>query len=596
MDAAHIRNFSIIAHIDHGKTTLSDRLLHRTGTISTRDMQEQLLDSMDLERERGITIKAHPVTMLYQAKNGETFELNLIDTPGHVDFSYEVSRSLSACEGALLIIDAAQGVEAQTVANVHLAMKQNLTIIPVINKIDLPHADVPQTKTQLEDILAIPGESAVLASAKEGLGIDDILEAIVNRIPAPKPTGAPSLQALGFDSYFDTYKGVVTHVRVFNGELRAGMQVKLLHSGKTVEVKEVGSFNPKPYTRDRLQTGETGYCTANIKSPKDVKMGDTLTDARNPSPPLAGFHEIHPMVFSGIYPINTADYEHLKANLAKLQLNDSAFVYQPESSVALGFGFRCGFLGLLHLEIVQERLRREYDMDIIATYPSVVYRVTLTDGTAKDIDNPAFLPEPNYIEKIEEPMIQAFVICPNEYIGDMMALISEKRGLVDHTETLDTRRVMLTSLLPLNEILIDFHDRIKSLTRGFGSMDYELAGYRESPMTKLDLLVNGEPVDAFSCIVHRDKAEGRGRALAAKLKEVIPRQQYQVAIQAAIGGKIIARETVGALRKDVTAKCYGGDITRKRKLLEKQKEGKKRMKSFGSVNIPQEAFIEVLKT
>ena len=596
MDAAHIRNFSIIAHIDHGKTTLSDRLLHRTGTISTRDMQEQLLDSMDLERERGITIKAHPVTMLYQAKNGETFELNLIDTPGHVDFSYEVSRSLSACEGALLIIDAAQGVEAQTVANVHLAMKQNLTIIPVINKIDLPHADVPQTKTQLEDILAIPGESAVLASAKEGLGIDDILEAIVNRIPAPKPTGAPSLQALGFDSYFDTYKGVVTHVRVFNGELRAGMQVKLLHSGKTVEVKEVGSFNPKPYTRDRLQTGETGYCTANIKSPKDVKMGDTLTDARNPSPPLAGFHEIHPMVFSGIYPINTADYEHLKANLAKLQLNDSAFVYQPESSVALGFGFRCSFLGLLHLEIVQERLRREYDMDIIATYPSVVYRVTLTDGTAKDIDNPAFLPEPNYIEKIEEPMIQAFVICPNEYIGDMMALISEKRGLVDHTETLDTRRVMLTSLLPLNEILIDFHDRIKSLTRGFGSMDYELAGYRESPMTKLDLLVNGEPVDAFSCIVHRDKAEGRGRALAAKLKEVIPRQQYQVAIQAAIGGKIIARETVSALRKDVTAKCYGGDITRKRKLLEKQKEGKKRMKSFGSVNIPQEAFIEVLKT
>ncbi len=596
MDAAHIRNFSIIAHIDHGKTTLSDRLLHRTGTISTRDMQEQLLDSMDLERERGITIKAHPVTMLYQARNGETFELNLIDTPGHVDFSYEVSRSLSACEGALLIIDAAQGVEAQTVANVHLAMKQNLTIIPVINKIDLPHADVPQTKTQLEDILAIPGESAVLASAKEGLGIDDILEAIVNRIPAPKPTGAPSLQALGFDSYFDTYKGVVTHVRVFNGELRAGMQVKLLHSGKTVEVKEVGSFNPKPYTRDRLQTGETGYCTANIKSPKDVKMGDTLTDARNPSPPLAGFHEIHPMVFSGIYPINTADYEHLKANLAKLQLNDSAFVYQPESSVALGFGFRCGFLGLLHLEIVQERLRREYDMDIIATYPSVVYRVTLTDGTAKDIDNPAFLPEPNYIEKIAEPMIQAFVICPNEYIGDMMALISEKRGLVDHTETLDTRRVMLTSLLPLNEILIDFHDRIKSLTRGFGSMDYELAGYRESPMTKLDLLVNGEPVDAFSCIVHRDKAEGRGRALAAKLKEVIPRQQYQVAIQAAIGGKIIARETVSALRKDVTAKCYGGDITRKRKLLEKQKEGKKRMKSFGSVNIPQEAFIEVLKT
>jgi GTP-binding protein LepA len=595
MDAAHIRNFSIIAHIDHGKTTLSDRLLHRTGTITTREMEDQLLDSMDLEKERGITIKAHPVTMLYKAKNGETYELNLIDTPGHVDFSYEVSRSLSACEGALLIVDAAQGVEAQTVANVHLAMKQELTIIPVINKIDLPHADVAQAKRQLEDILAIPGDSAILASAKEGIGIDEILEAIVGRIPAPKPTGAPTVQALGFDCYFDTYKGVVTHVRVFNGELKPGMQVKLLHSGKNVEVKEVGSFNPKPYVRDRLQLGETGYMTANIKSPLEVKMGDTITDARHPSPALPGFKEIHPMVFSGIYPINTGDYEHLKANLAKLQLNDSAFAYQPETSVALGFGFRCGFLGLLHLEIVQERLRREYGMDIIATYPSVIYRVTLTDGTVKQIDNPAYLPEPTFIETVAEPMVKAFVICPNEYIGDMMALISEKRGAVDHTETLDTRRVMLTSLLPLNEILIDFHDRIKSITRGYGSMDYEHAGYRESDMVKLDMLVNNEAVDAFSCIVHRDKAEGRGRALAAKLKEVIPRQQYAVAIQAAIGGKVVARETVGALRKDVTAKCYGGDITRKRKLLEKQKEGKKRMKSFGSVNIPQEAFIEVLK-
>ena len=595
MDAAHIRNFSIIAHIDHGKTTLSDRLLHRTGTISTRDMEDQLLDSMDLEKERGITIKAHPVTMLYKANNGETYELNLIDTPGHVDFSYEVSRSLSACEGALLVVDAAQGVEAQTVANVHLAMKQNLTIIPVINKIDLPHANVPQARQQLEDILAIPGDTAILASAKEGIGIDEILEAIVARIPPPKPTGAPSLQALGFDSYFDTYKGVVTHVRVFNGELRAGQQVKLFHSGKNVEVKEVGSFNPKPYVREKLEVGETGYITANIKSPQEVKMGDTITDARNPSPVLAGFKEIHPMVFSGIYPINTADYEHLKANLAKLQLNDSAFVYQAETSVALGFGIRCGFLGLLHLEIVQERLRREYNMDIIATYPSVIYKVTLTDGTVKDVDNPVFLPEPNYIRKIEEPMVKAFVICPNENIGDMMALISEKRGVLDHTETLDTRRVMLTALVPLNEILIDFHDRIKSITRGYGSMDYERAGVRESDMVKLDILVNSESVDAFSCIVHRDKAEGRGRALAAKLKEVIPRQQYAVAIQAAIGGKIIARETVSALRKDVTAKCYGGDITRKRKLLEKQKEGKKRMKSFGSVNIPQEAFIEVLK-
>ncbi len=522
MDSAHIRNFSIIAHIDHGKTTLSDRLLHRTGTITTREMEDQLLDSMDLEKERGITIKAHPVTMLYQAKDGQTYELNLIDTPGHVDFSYEVSRSLSACEGALLIVDAAQGVEAQTVANVHLAMKQNLAIIPVINKIDLPHADVKQTKQQLEDILAIPGDSALLASAKEGVGIDEILEALVERIPPPKPTGAPSVQALGFDSYFDIYKGVVIHVRVFNGELKAGMQVKLLHSGKNVEVKEVGSFNPKPYVRERLQVGETGYITANIKSPQEVKMGDTITDSRHPSPLLPGFQEIQPMVFSGIYPINTADYEHLKANLAKLQLNDSAFVYQPETSVALGFGFRCGFLGLLHLEIVQERLRREYGMDIIATYPSVIYRVTLTDGTVKEIDNPAYLPEPTYIRKIEEPIIKAFVICPNENIGDLMALISEKRGTVDHTETLDSRRVMLTSVLPLNEILIDFHDRIKSITRGYGSMDYEHAGCQESNMVKLDMLVNGESVDAFSCIVHRDKAEGRGRALAAKLKEVIP--------------------------------------------------------------------------
>jgi GTP-binding protein LepA len=595
MDAAHIRNFSIIAHIDHGKTTLSDRLLHRTGTIATRDMSAQLLDSMDLERERGITIKAHPVTMLYKARNGETYELNLIDTPGHVDFSYEVSRSLSACEGALLIIDAAQGVEAQTVANVHLAMKQNLLIIPVINKIDLPHANVEQAKQQLEDILAIPAETAIPASAKEGIGIDEILEAIIERIPPPKPTGAVSLQALGFDSYFDTYKGVVTHVRVFNGELKAGQMVKLLHSGKTVEVKEVGSFNPKPYTRDKLEVGETGYFTANIKTPKEVKMGDTITDSRNPSAVLPGFQEIHPMVFSGIYPINTADYEQLKVAMGKLQLNDSAFVYSSESSVALGFGFRCGFLGLLHLEIVQERLRREYNMDIIATYPSVIYNVTMNDGTVKQIDNPVFMPDPSHIAKIEEPMVKAFVICPNENIGDLMALISEKRGALDHTETLDARRVMLTSRLPLNEILIDFHDRIKSMTRGFGSMDYEFDGEMESDMVKLDMLVNTETMDAFSCIVHRTKAEGRGRTLAEKLKEVIPRQQFQVKIQAAIGGKIVASEIISAFRKDVTAKCYGGDVSRKRKLLEKQKEGKKRMKSIGNVDIPQEAFIAVLK-
>ncbi len=595
MDTAYIRNFCIIAHIDHGKTTLSDRLLLRTGLISEREFQEQFLDSMDLERERGITIKAHPVTMYYKARNGKTYELNLIDTPGHVDFSYEVARSLTACEGALLIIDASQGVEAQTVANVHLAAKHNLVIIPVINKIDLPHANVAQTKAQLEDILAIPAETAILASAKEGIGIDQILEAIIERIPPPKPTGQGTLQALVFDSCFDAYKGVVAHVRVFNGVLRAGTHIRLVHTGKVYEVKEVGSFNPKPYAREKLQAGETGYVAANIKSPLELKIGDTITDARNPSAALPGFKDVHPMVFCGIYPINNADYERLKTSMAKLQLNDPAFVYQPETSVALGFGFRCGFLGLLHLEIVQERLRREYDMDIIATYPSVVYRVTLRAGTVKLVDNPAFLPEPNYIEKIEEPIVRAYIICPNENIGDMLALITEKRGNVEHTETLDPKRVMLTAILPLNEILVDFHDRIKSITHGYGSMDYEQVGYAESDMVKLEMLVNGEPVDAFSSIVHRTKAESRGRALAARLKELIPRQQFQVAIQAAIGGKIIARETVSALRKDVTAKCYGGDITRKRKLLERQKEGKKRMKTFGKVNIPPEAFLEVLK-
>ncbi|MSU26870.1 MAG: elongation factor 4 [Pedosphaera sp.] len=596
MDAAHIRNFSIIAHIDHGKTTLSDRLLHRTGTVATRDMEDQLLDAMDLERERGITIKAHPVTMYYTAKNGEEYELNLIDTPGHVDFAYEVSRSLSACEGALLIVDAAQGVEAQTVANVHLAMKQNLTIIPVINKIDLPHANIPMAKQQLEDILAIPGESALLASAKEGIGIEDILEAIVHRMPAPKPTNVPSLQGLIFDSFFDTYKGVVILVRVMNGELKAGSQVKLLHSGKTVEVKEVGSFRPKPYVRDKLTVGETGYFTANIKTPREVKVGDTITDPRQPAPELPGFQEIHPMVFSGIYPINTADYEGLKVAIAKLQLNDSALTFMAESSAALGFGLRCGFLGLLHMEIVQERLRREFDMDIIATYPSVIYKVTMTDGRELEVDNPAFLPDVTYIEHIMEPMVKAFAICPNENIGDIMGLIKEKRGDITNTETLDIRRVMLTAKMPMNEILIDFHDRIKSMTRGYGSMDYEPIGYEISDMVKLDMMVNAEVMDAFSCLVHRDKAEFRGRALAAKLKEVIPKQQFAIAIQAAIGGKIVARETVGAMHKDVTAKCYGGDISRKRKLLDKQKEGKKRMKMFGTVNIPQEAFIEVLKT
>ena len=595
MEIERIRNFSIIAHIDHGKTTLSDRLLHRTGTISERDMENQLLDSMDLEKERGITIKAHPVTMHYKAKDGIKYELNLIDTPGHVDFSYEVSRSLSACEGALLIVDAAQGVEAQTVANVNLAMNQNLAIIPVINKIDLPHADVEGVKRQIEEILAIPADDVVLTSAKEGIGTEDVLEAIVQHVPRPVATGAPSLQALVFDSYFDSYRGVVTLIRVFNGRIKAGMSVKMLHSNKTVEVKEVGSFNPKPYKRDVLEVGETGYLCANIKTPSDVKIGDTLTDPRNPSGTLPGFKEIKPMVFSGIYPINSADYEHLKSNLAKLQLNDSAFFFQAESSVALGFGFRCGFLGLLHLEIIQERLRREFNMDIIATYPSVVYKVVTTSGEKMDIDNPVYLPEQNFITTISEPMVKAYLMCPNEYIGDIMNLAGEKRGIIQETETLDSGRVILIGRIPLNEILIDFHDRIKSITRGYGSLDYEYDGYEPAKMVKLDMLVNGDPVDAFSLITHRDKAEQRGRALAAKLKEVIPPQQYKVAIQAAIGGKVVARETVNALRKDVTAKCYGGDITRKRKLLEKQKEGKKRMKSVGSVNIPQQAFIEVLK-
>ena len=591
------RNFCIIAHIDHGKTTLSDRLLERTGTIEERDKQDQLLDSMDLERERGITIKAHPVTMQYTAKDGQRYRLNLLDTPGHVDFSYEVSRSLAACEGAILVVDAAQGVEAQTVANVHLAMKQNLVIVPVINKIDLPNADIPTVKKQLEDILAIPADEAILASAKTGIGIDEILEAIIHRIPPPESTPDGKLRALVFDSLFDIYRGVVAYARVFSGSIVAGQGVKLMSTSNVYDIKEVGIFTPKPLAQPRLDDGDVGYFIANIKSTADIKIGDTLTDQRNPAAqPLPGFQEIHPMVFSGIYPINTADFEHLKTAMGKLQINDSAFVYQAESSVALGYGFRCGFLGLLHMEIVQERLRREFDMDIIATYPSVVYHVVKTNGESVDVDNPSFLPDPSVIEEVREPVVKCFVMCPNENIGDMMQLIMEKRGEVQHTESIDTRRVMLTAVMPLNEILVDFNDKIKSLTHGYGSMDYEHSGYRAADLVKLDMLVNGEPVDAFSSIVHRDKAEGRGRMLAAKLKDVIPQQLFQVAIQAAIGGKIIARENVSALRKNVTAKCYGGDITRKRKLLEKQKEGKKRMKAIGRVNIPQEAFIEVLKT
>ena len=597
METARIRNFCIIAHIDHGKTTLSDRLLQLTGTIEERNMRDQLLDGMDLERERGITIKAHPVRMKYKAADGQDYELNLIDTPGHVDFSYEVSRSLSACEGALLIIDASQGVEAQTVANLHLAMKQKLTIIPVINKIDLPNADVPSVMRQIEDILTIPSDEVILASAKAGTGVPDILEAVVKRIPAP-PRGDPeTLRALVFDSVFDTFRGVVIHIRVFDGEVRPGTQIRLMLSGNDYETKEVGAFNPKPVKQDSLGTGQVGYLIANIKTTAEIKISDTVTLVRKPArAPLPGFQEAHPMVFSGIYPIDTSNYEHLKSCMARLQLNDPSFVYQQESSVALGFGFRCGFLGLLHMEIIQERLRREYHLDIIATYPSVNYRVTRTNGEVSEVDNPVRLPDPSVIERMEEPVVRAFIMIPNSEIGDMMSLILDRRGAYSQTETLDSRRVMLTCELPLNEILVDFNDRLKSVSRGYGSMDYEPIGYRESDLVKLDIMVNGEPVDAFSCIVHRSKAESRGRALALKPREVIPPQLFRVAIQAAIGGKIIARETVKAMGKNVTAKCYGGDITRKRKLWEKQKEGKKRMKAIGTVNIPQEAFIEVLKT
>ncbi len=598
MPLSRIRNFCIIAHIDHGKTTLSDRLLQMTGTVADRDAQDQHLDAMDLERERGITIKMHPVAMTYKSKkDGHTYKLNLLDTPGHVDFAYEVSRSLAACEGALVIVDAAQGVEAQTVATVHLANKQGLTTIPVINKIDLPNADIPTVKKQLEEILSIPGEEALLASAKAGIGIEEILEAVIERIPPPKKWDDDRVRALVFDSTFDTYRGVVTYVRMMSGSIKAGDGVKMMSNNRPYEVKEVGVFRPKMSAVPMLHAGETGYVIANIKTTSEIKIGDTLTGTHHPATEqLPGFQVVQPMVFSGIYPINTADFEHLKAAMGRLQLNDSSFVFQAESSVALGFGFRCGFLGLLHMEIIQERLRREYNMDIIATYPSVIYEVIKTNGESLMVDNPEFLPDASVIQEIREPIVKCFIMVPNEYISPLMQLIMDKRGILDHTETLDARRVMLTCVLPLNEIVVDFNDKIKSITRGYGSMDYEHAGTRADKLVKLDILVNNEPVDAFSSIVHRDKAESRGRQLAAKLKEVIPTQLYQVAIQAAIGGKIIARESVSAMRKDVTAKCYGGDISRKRKLLEKQKEGKKRMKSIGRVNIPQEAFIAVLKS
>lgn len=597
MPISHTRNFSIIAHIDHGKTTLSDRLLEFTKTISQREQQAQLLDAMDLERERGITIKAHPVCMFYKAKNGEDYKLNLLDTPGHVDFSYEVSRSLAACEGALLLIDASQGVEAQTVANLNLAMQQNLHVIPVINKVDLPSADIDKCKRQLEDILQLPADEAVPASAKMGIGIEDILEAIIAYVPAPTDPGDNYLRASVFDSIFDPYRGVVSYVRVVSGTIVRGQKIRMMSTGLDYEIKDVGIFRPKMTACDKLEPGDVGYLIANVKSTADVKIGDTITESRRPSPePLPGFKEIHPLVFSGIYPVSTDDFEALKLAVGKLQINDAAFTFMAESSAALGFGFRCGFLGLLHMEIVQERLRREFNMDVISTYPSVIYEVRKTDGTEIMVDNPTFLPPANEIDEIREPIVKVNIMIPNEYIGDMMQLVMDKRGMVNNTETLDDRRVLLHTVIPLNEILVDFNDKLKSITRGYGSMDYEHAGTEAAELVKMDILIAGDPVDAFSCIVHRSKAESRGRQLCQKLKEVIPQQLFVVAIQAAIGGKVIARESISALRKDVTAKCYGGDISRKRKLLEKQKEGKKKMKAIGKVNIPQEAFIEVLKT
>lgn len=591
------RNFSIIAHIDHGKTTLSDRLLEFTHTIGEREKQDQLLDAMDLEREKGITIKSHPVTMRYAAKDGNVYELNLLDTPGHVDFSYEVSRSLAACDGAVLIVDAAQGVEAQTLANMHLALDQKLEIVPVVNKIDLPSANLPKVYKQLEDVVCIPHEEAILCSAKAGIGIEEVLEAIVTRIPAPAPSQDAKLRALVFDSVYDSYRGVVSYVRLVSGSVARGMKVKLFATDDTFEVKEVGIFTPKMQSVERLETGDVGYIIANMKTAADVKIGDTYTNLADPCPePLPGFKEIRPMVFSGIYPVDSADYESLKAAMAKLQINDAAFTYMGESSVALGFGFRCGFLGLLHMEIIQERLRREFNMDVISTYPSVIYEVTKTDGTELTVDNPSILPEPQEIQEIREPIVKVFIMIPSEYIGDIMRIVMEKRGEVTHTETIDDTRVMLTCRIPMAEILVDFNDKLKSTTRGYGSMDYEYDGYQAAQLVKMDMLIAGEPVDAFSMIVHRERAESQGRELAVKLKDVIPRQLFTVAIQACIGGKIIARESISPMRKNVTAKCYGGDVTRKRKLLEKQKEGKKRMKAIGRVNIPQEAFINVLKS
>ena len=596
-DLNYTRNFCIIAHVDHGKTTLSDRILEMTRTVEMRDMKAQLLDSMDLERERGITIKSHPVSMVYKAKDGNDYAFNLIDTPGHVDFSYEVSRSLAACEGAMLLIDAAQGIEAQTVANAHLALEQGLEIIPVINKVDLPSADVPAIMVQLEDVLAIPADEAVMTSGKTGIGIEDLLEAAVARVPKPRWAEVDGLRMLIFDCIYDAYKGVICYVRVFSGEVKMNDPIITMSDERKMIVKEVGKFSPAMTKQQTLKAGDVGYVVTNLRDVADLKLGDTITHTANPCKEmLPGYKKVSPMVFSGIYPIDTSDYNKLKAGMGKLRLNDAAFVYQSENSVALGFGFRCGFLGLLHMEIIQERIRREYDLDVISTYPSVVYHVTKTDGEQIEVHNPVHLPDPAEIEFIEEPMINASIHIPSDSIGDVLALVSEKRGICEHTETIDGERVMLVCRLPLNEILIDFNDRLKSITHGYGSMDYEMAGYEKAKLCRLDIRVNQEAVDAFSSIVHSDKAEGRGRALCKRLKEILPKQMFKIAIQAGVGSNIVARETISAYRKDVTAKCYGGDISRKRKLLEKQKEGKKRMKNIGSVSIPQDAFIKILKT
>lgn len=596
MDPKYIRNFSIIAHIDHGKSTLADRLLETTGALSQREMMAQVLDSMDLERERGITIKAHAVRLDYKADDGNWYQLNLIDTPGHVDFSYEVSRSLQACEGALLVVDASQGVEAQTLANTYLALHHNLEIIPVINKIDLPAAEPERIREQIEDVIGLDASDAILASAKQGIGIHEMLEAICHRVPPPRGVLEAPLRALIFDSWFDPYRGVIILTRVIDGCMKLGQKIKLMSNGEMFEVEGVGYQSPKAIPSQQLSAGEVGYLYANIKNVGDAKIGDTITDAVHPAPePLPGFEEIKPMVFAGLYPCESHEHGLLRDALEKLRLNDSALSFEPENSVALGFGFRCGFLGLLHLEIVQERLEREFNIDLITTAPGVRYKITTTRGDVLEVDNPTRFPNPTEIEKIEEPVIEATVITREEYIGGILALLQDKRGIQRKFEYMGGGRVMIVYDMPLNEIVLDFYDKLKSVSRGYASLDYKLDGYRVSPMVRLDILVAGDPVDALSLIVHRDFAYDRGKVLIERMRKLIPRQMFEIPLQAAIGAKIIARETIAALRKNVLAKCYGGDISRKRKLLEKQKEGKKRMKRVGNVDIPQEAFLAVLK-